>query len=1447
MQRDNKNIYLFIYDENRNYYRAIQQNDGTYAITSSTQPYPLTHLPVNIKNSALEFATNQKYFSLTRSISYPLDFIKDGAAILRNFYHLGKGSEAKVYLTIIEWNGNLGHYEPSYNGKFDFSQKSEDPKAGIFTVPTVDDSVWGLLSQRDDVEYSIECNATNPKAVRIMMDGVTLINRYTFQTVQAPISAISQDTFHMIPFVLVNQDGDSAGIITKNQTFATFGTTQLGTVVNGVVVPPDALYFFGTSHALQGVVISGTLQFTWSTLYIQSGGIVVYFCSSKGKQYKVVDLPSSGGLVIGQTYTFDFEFTWDLEVAEQLYYVVALSDNAANKFTIVPIVTNTTIRTVTRMQPTVIWGVRAIDVVKDIVNQATDSRYTINSDFLTNAKGFVITSGDAIRGLQNAKVYSSFEDFFKTFDAISFMALKSVNGDLFMEKAISVYTNTSSLIVDIGEAIDVTLTPAMEYFANEVVVGSPKQDYRHPSGRLEFNSTNTFSLPMHNSKKKIEFVSKYRLGCYDIQFLMLDYQGGSTEDNSGDKSVYVIDVADELVSAIEEVETFENINVVVAPLEPIIKSPRNNDIIHSVRPTIKGISTHSTNVNVYIDGALSGSTTSDINGNWSYNVPVDLTPYVLDTTSGVHIIDATFVDEASPKTTVTITIYDDAVLFQIIYPNDGDGLYNNIPLIKGTGMPNVNAVLNLDGVDIATVPADGSGYWEYKSQVIPNGTHTLTVNGTDDTVTFTVNNNISSPLITYVGGELDGFPITNDLPLIRGIALPGTIVRLWLNYISYTPLGTTQADANGNWSYQVVPVSYTDPYTNVQIPLAPIRNGLSIVSTSLENRVVGITVSGYKIHRPPFESITGVPDNTVFNVEMSPKRMLLNHAPMLAPILAKQPQERLRFQTADKNANLVTVLFGDTVSERTDVTLSDLGQPLANLEYLNVKVKTSKTFIKSLQDFSTGSLIKTRYRGNDIFALPIGSMKMTNITDNEQTWKLLLSPRTPFSTLMNLYKNGITITINQNSMYHSDYNTLHFVGYNIPTNPKYNFKEMYDDWFENRNDAWMHSGGYVQKLQTTEVITDQIITNGIANVGLAMYRCSDASLIGNAMYGPVSPAPIALPETVLEAKIDLSLYPEDQYFFVINIADQTSASTLNLFHPNLPIEPLDQFTFYFRGVSKQNDRVTATIYKPQGIGGVIQNPQLEGRVFALTVSTNEDLTTMRDNFFDLFTQADMDYLQLTSVEKVANTDGSPGIRLFGFSSMSTTLNVQHALDTGIPIAISERIETRYNWPNTVLIEARSSINQTGAFFSTGFKSVIRVEGLVKKLQPDIGTTISKNDLGTTELIYGESARKREIRFGTAYGLPDYLYLKIASALVLDEVQIEGIDYTISPDEKISPSDDVAGHPLYYYNVVMDMKYNNNGVSFNDSGNVQSSVVLVVGAEAFGLPAGSLLNINLNNG
>jgi hypothetical protein len=123
---------------------------------------------------------------------------------------------------------------------------------------------------------------------------------------------------------------------------------------------------------------------------------------------------------------------------------------------------------------------------------------------------------------------------------------------------------------------------------------------------------------------------------------------------------------------------------------------------------------------------------------------------------------------------------------------------------------------------------------------------------------------------------------------------------------------------------------YADPYA---IELVRINlEGKTTTDNSSDNQVFildidydnpetidGLTV--YPLFRPT-QTITGVPDTTdVFNIGLSPKRILETWIIYINSIFYKLEGTKLKFETTEKNADLKTIRGGVTVEEKADVII----------------------------------------------------------------------------------------------------------------------------------------------------------------------------------------------------------------------------------------------------------------------------------------------------------------------------------------------------------------------------------------------------------------------------------------------------------------------------------------------------------------------------------------------
>lgn len=154
----------------------------------------------------------------------------------------------------------------------------------------------------------------------------------------------------------------------------------------------------------------------------------------------------------------------------------------------------------------------------------------------------------------------------------------------------------------------------------------------------------------------------------------------------------------------------------------------------------------------------------------------------------------------------------------------------------------------------------------------------------------------------------------------------------------------------------------------------------------------------YNLYRPPYSSVTGIPHpDYAFNLELTPKKGLLANDSYLHSILDLLDTEKIKFQSADKNAELSTTLTGVTVTENEDIQIGGLAAPYFRPYYINFRTKVPINLVELLKANPWGR-IQFSYQGNVFYGyLMDGGIKPA--TNDTQTWKLLSAPENDLSKL----------------------------------------------------------------------------------------------------------------------------------------------------------------------------------------------------------------------------------------------------------------------------------------------------------------------------------------------------------------------------------------------------------------------------------------------------------------
>jgi len=158
--------------------------------------------------------------------------------------------------------------------------------------------------------------------------------------------------------------------------------------------------------------------------------------------------------------------------------------------------------------------------------------------------------------------------------------------------------------------------------------------------------------------------------------------------------------------------------------------------------------------------------------------------------------------------------------------------------------------------------------------------------------------------------------------------------------------------------------------------------------------------------------------------------------------------------------------------------------------------------------------------------------------------------------------------------------------------------------------------------------------------------------------------------------------------------------------------------------------------------------------------------------------------------------------------------------------ISEPIEIKNVWENSLLLEYSHYRFYGDVIFETGFTSALRVLGSLKHFQPASKDTTYEDQSLNQTLLHSVPYRVWPLVIGSAIGIPDYLMDKINLILGCSNLQIDGRYYTKAEGSRMEPTG-VEFYPMRGYRIDMREKYNR--MSVLDSGEATMTGVVMIAA------------------
>ncbi|SFD89922.1 Ig-like domain (group 3) [Chitinophaga sp. CF118] len=249
-----------------------------------------------------------------------------------------------------------------------------------------------------------------------------------------------------------------------------------------------------------------------------------------------------------------------------------------------------------------------------------------------------------------------------------------------------------------------------------------------------------------------------------------------------------------------------------------------NGVTADATPDISGKAEANSIVTIYSEGVAVGTAKADASGNYTYTFTTNLT-------DGDHIITVTATDAAgnispvSPALNFSVDAHAPGRPTAPVLVGSDNGLINSSnPTITGKAEPNSTVTVYNNGVIAGTAPVNASGNYTFTfPTAVPDGPHTITVTATDAVGNISESSPAldiiidtkapSTPTTPILVDGINGVIKTNK-PTIIGTAEANSTVTI---YDGDVAVGTTTADANGNWTYTFDPA---------------IKNGLHVVTVT---------------------------------------------------------------------------------------------------------------------------------------------------------------------------------------------------------------------------------------------------------------------------------------------------------------------------------------------------------------------------------------------------------------------------------------------------------------------------------------------------------------------------------------------------------------------------------------------------------------------------------------
>jgi hypothetical protein len=512
--------------------------DANGVVQSSFTPTALQYAPQGWEDQSLKWERGTKYYGVFTNYTNPLRFVKDGRKIIKTLYY--NNGVNQVLELLIEKHSNLvasWGYQTYYVGDIDFSRFKD---AKDFTqVEIMEQGFMAKLKANEDTMYETPIAG----GVWVKLDGYPLggVAEWASATNGECLALASR--YYPILSNYFN-DGYNVNFYTTTQMVEYSNTNELYLIENisDSTQSIDFVYDYNVDVYNGTTGFSGPLHF-----HIVASLVPNVFGPITDTSLYV----SPTAMATGTSQLFTGTLTWSMNIPAGYRVTIRYFGTATP--------------TPTPLYPSVAWKATETNggsklsanwlskvpetyvqcLTQQQVGEALTQKIDANSDFVsppaTATESYLLTSGDALRNLNNAVIKTSLDDFFKASNCMHNIGLwyDKTNSELHFDYKDDVF-DTSTASFDIGEVASLQVEPYIPEMYAVTKFGYKRYDYDTINGKEEFNIDYTWNTPLVRMQGSRDLISPYRADMYGIELVRANLAEKTNADSDNDNDVFWI-------------------------------------------------------------------------------------------------------------------------------------------------------------------------------------------------------------------------------------------------------------------------------------------------------------------------------------------------------------------------------------------------------------------------------------------------------------------------------------------------------------------------------------------------------------------------------------------------------------------------------------------------------------------------------------------------------------------------------------------------------------------------------------------------------------------------------------------------------------------------------------------------------------------------------------------